>query len=420
MDENPTGTPNPLNPVVPAEPAEPVISQPAEQPALVGQPIPVEQPAQPVIEPQKKSKKPILIAAIILILVAIGSAVAAVAILKPFAAHDAVPAAISKLFSVGAPKKVTMEGAITAHDRNEGAAFTSMLINFSSKLNAETTENSVTANINATLSAEETFAFDASEIHTADGDLYLKLSGIVDALGSFRAAEANCAGDETGLTNCATEESPAISILNFLDVFDVIDDEWIRIPSSDFSNLDNLVSVDGMTTCLINAAGNLSEYGNNFVSLYNTNPFVEYSTANLDITKKKDPLYRLSFNADKLTAFINSIGNAGFMNELLACTGGLATNEAATVEEVSNIVAMVPAIYVEIDDNDNFTRLYMVVTSEDGLNDVSADVSFGYPETAISVEAPTYYIDLGDLLAQILSDFYGTDIVEMVPEEPVY
>ena len=59
MDENPTGTPNPLNPVVPAEPAGPVISQPAEQPALVGQPIPVEQPAQPVIEPQKKSKKPI-------------------------------------------------------------------------------------------------------------------------------------------------------------------------------------------------------------------------------------------------------------------------------------------------------------------------------------------------------------------------
>ncbi len=407
MDEKPVGTPNPLNPMTPIRPTSveaennhPVsrpINRPAPRPAnrLVTQRPTIQNSAQtqPKIKKvaRKRRKSPLFIVAIILFLISVGLAVAAVLILNPFSSHDAVPAAISKLFSGDLPQNVTMKGNIANYNNNDDL---NLSIDFSSKINNKTGENVAAATITANLPDYDNFTFKADEIHTLKGDLYLKLDGIYGAL-----------------NNLDKKDSKEISVLDFLDIFDVIDNEWIYIPNSDFSNLNDVMPGDGITKCLTTAAGNLGEYGENFMSLYNKNPFIEYSTANLDINKKKDPLYRLSFNAEKLAAFSNSIGNSGFSNELLACTGNLATKNNITVEEMTKVIDAIPAIYVEIDDKDNFTRLYMVIFNTNDSSKTIVDVSFSYPESSIIAEAPKDYINLGDLLEQLLSKFYGADIV---------
>ena len=373
MDENPAGTPNPLSPTIPSGP---IISTP-----VAGRPQNTETPVEgtPV---QNKPKTPIIMAIIILILLIIGAGVTAILVLNPFASHDAVPAAISKLLTSGAPENVKMSGSIVTFDNGKDATSPNLSIDFSSEINTRTSENTASAVVSATLPGNATtFNFDISELHTANGDLYLKLKGV--------------------------------SMLTALSaVFETIDDEWIRIEGSDFNSIESILPDNIAATCLVNAAGNLGQYGANFVSLYNKSPFVEYATDNINIDAKKGQLYRLSFNSTKLTEFVNSLNGSGFANELMACMDATAVNENLTDEAVAEVIKNIPTIYVEIDDKDNFTRVYLSSTSEDGLSGAVADISFEYPATTIKVEEPEYHITLGDFLAQILSDFYGENIIE--------
>lgn len=391
MNENPAGTPNPLNPVTPSEP---IISTPVAErvnqgePRISGTNTAAEEPEAEIKKPRtekparKKSKKPAIITAIVLILLAIGAAVAAILILNPFGTHDAVPAAISKLFTSGMPENVKMSGTVTTFDNNKDSVSPSIMMNFSTEINTKTGENIADATASATLpGSAETLAFNINEIHTKGGDLYLKLGGVA-ALKDFSA------------------------------VFKTIDDEWIKIQDSEFSGVSSMVPTDTDATCLIDVAGKLGQYGKDFVALYNANPFVEYSTADINIDQKSNPLYRLYFSPAKLAGFVNSLSGSGFANELMACAGEVAVNEDATEAEMTEVVKSIPTIYVEIDDKDNFTRVYLSVSSEDGLSGAVADISFEYPTSAVKIEEPEHYITLGEFLAQLLTDFFGEDVTE--------
>lgn len=482
MNENPGGTPNPLNPspsvaptgaapagVTPApggaQPVAPTPTQPtptaqpvapATQPiAATTQPVATAQPVAPtqtqpatsvsvgeqlsaelakedlkasdsVVEPKKKSKKGVVIALVILLLLAaIGGAVAAILILKPFGGKDAVPAAISKLFSSDRPKNVAASGKITA-TFGDSSDVASLDVDFTSGLNTVSTEQYASATVTATFADESTFQFDANEIHVANGDLYLKVSGIAEALNNYQSQtleETNCLEDESGMTNCEATEyidcidetgegcvvaSPSESILDFIGVFEVIDNEWIHISSTSFSTITDTVSLDSPAQCLIEAAGNLGEYASNLSTIYKDNPFVTYSTDNLKIAQKKNPLYLLSFDANMLAGFVNAMPTSGFMNEMLACMDGEATNKDVTVADMEKIIAKLPVIYVEIDDQDNFTRVYLKGDSEDGSSTGIADISLSYP-SAITVDEPEEYLELNSILAQLFSGFYGSD-----------
>lgn len=391
MNKNPAGTPNPLNPVAPSEP---IISTPVAERASQGEPrisgvnTATEEPEAEIKKPgaekpaQKKSKKPVIITAIVLILLAIGAAVAAILILNPFGTHDAVPAAISKLFTSGMPENVKMSGTVTTFDNNKDSVSPSIMMNFSTEINTKTGENIADATVNATLpGSAETLAFNVNEIHTQGSDLYLKLGGVA-ALKDFSA------------------------------VFETIDDEWIKIQDSEFSGVSSMVPTNTDVTCLIDAAGKLGQYGNDFVAIYNANSFVEYSTADINIDRKSSPLYRLYFSPAKLAGFVNSLDGSGFANELMACAGETAVNEDVTEAEMIEVVKSIPTIYVEIDDKDNFTRVYLSVSSEDGLSGAVADISFEYPASAVKIEEPEHYITLGEFLAQLLTDFFGEDVTE--------
>lgn len=510
MNENPEGTPNPLNqgmtePAVgnPARPAmetldstpvehavpgmaaqtpterpmtmeqtvieqttieprpavnEPQSIQPVAQPATPAQPAELEfEPKDSIVEPRnKKSKKPIAaILAAILLLVAVGCGVAAIIILKPFSRkEDAVPAAMSKLMG-GAPSLTKIDGEITMTTDSQSSAASSLQIVFEAGINSKSNESYVDATINAKLQYFGDFTFSANEIHNSDGNLYLKLGGIAKALQSYYTDvesdqadtkpvnecgtgdyNVNCIGDlsettnctvanEDGTTNCMTVEALDYGLSGVLGIIGVIDDEWIMIPDSEFSNITDLLGDNGVTQCLIGAAGTLSEYGSDFTSLYNSHPFINYSTDNITVAKKENTIYRLTFDTSELTAFINAMGNSGFQNELNACMNALAVNTAMTEGNLETILAEVPEIYVEIDDENNFTRVYMTKTisytngnqnisdtSEDSYSvALTADLSFSYPDS-IAINEPTYYIEFNELLSRVLNQFYGVDVTE--------
>lgn len=451
MNENPEGTPNPLNPNPGATPTgtEPVapVEQPVVEQPVAAEPVMSAEPSEepmPSTEPihdgssvviNKPKKKTGLIVAIILFIVAIaGGIAAALIVLNPFGAKkDAVPAAMAKLMGGNAPKLVVMDGTISLSSTDESLPFSSINLKLQSGSNGETMNSYANVKVTATLKNGSDFSFDTNEIGMADGTLYLKLSNIAEALDNYEPTNdiKNCIDGEEG-TNCGEYEYTTIecdeededcvetdvimpdmtdSILEFFGVFEVIDDEWIKIPMSDFSNVSDLVQVNMPTQCLIDASEKLSEYSNTIAELYNKNQFINYTTDGLKVAQKKDTLYQLKFDADKLTAFINSISNSGFANELLACMGGQATNLDIPVESVEQIVDVLPGIYVEIDGQDNFTRVYLTLSTPDGNTSVTADLSLSYP-TELNIKEPDVYIDINEVLSRLLTMFYGEDVYD--------
>lgn len=455
MNENPEGTPNPLNPgpvnpevestsesimVKQDDPAEEVV---VETTSVSTAPVAEVEPKDVAAEPKKKKSgsKLGIILTIIIILICAGCAAAAILILKPFDKQDAVPAAILKLMD-GAPEITVVDGSIKLETNDETSLASDLTIDFRSGLNNTSSENYVDANITAALTGGTEFSFKANEIHTKDGNLYLKLSGISTALeylylGSMHNTQGYVTDCETEFDSedyeCEAEdfieyydddEEDGISglLIESLGLVDVIDDNWILIPDSNFSNLTSL-AVDDTTQCLVNAAGKLNQYGKDFAKMYKENQFVTYSTDNISIAKKKDTIYRLSFDAEKMADFINAMNNSGFMNELNACLGNVATNKQVTASDLGEFLTWLPEIYAEIDKDNNFTRVYLesatknndcddcVYIKEPTYTKITADLSFSYPD-GITIERPTDYIDFNSVILEMMKQFYGTSFDE--------
>ena len=310
---------------------------------IVDDPMPT--PKDSIVEPVKKKKHGLLAALLILLVVGIGAAVVAVILLKPFdKKDDKVPAAMSKLLSGNAASKVSLKGSVTVVSDDEESQFSTMVVDFDSGVNLKSTENFVNAAVTATLSDGQEFSFDAEEVHSQGNDLYMRLNGLTLVLNNYKAP--------------TTSTSASPTLLDSIGVFEAFDNEWIRIPDNSFSNATDIYNMNTAIACLADAAGELGEFSNNLGSKYQANQFVTYSTENLAINKKANTLYRIGFDNEKLAAFINSMPNSGFMNSLLACTGSPAVSGKVTSAMVAEITARVPSLYVEIDNNNNFTRLY--------------------------------------------------------------
>ncbi len=370
---------------------------------------PMEKAPEPTNKPKKK-KTGLVVGILICLLVTVGCGVAAMLLTLNAQNADRVLAAMNKLMGGEVPKLIAIEGDINLTSTDDTLPYSSLAIKFNAGINGKTNENFANATVAAILPNKTKSSFDASEIKTSGGDLYLKLSGIVDALDGLGSSVV----DNVECTNKEDEEcleQTALVNLDFSNVFEIIDDEWIRIPSSEFSNLTDVVPVDKTVPCLIDVAGNLSKYNNNFAEIYNNNPFIIYSTENLTVSQKKDPLYRIGFDDEKLAGFINSMNNFDFLNEMLACTDNLAMNQEVTANDLSRITTILPEMYVEIDENNDFTRVYFDFSDieEDTNSTITADLSLFYP-TSIMVQDPENYIDIDEALSEILKTLYGEDV----------
>ena len=446
MNENPGGTPNPLAqgpgeapaaptpapaPVstpapAPAAPA-PVAPAPEPTPAPTPEPAISEEPKGSMVEPAKKSGKPAMIVAIVLFVVALIAGITALAIFDPFGLFkkkDAVPAAIAKLFSDKSPNLVTMDGTINVVVDSTSLPFESLAIKLKSSTNSEKLEN--TSNATVTITHDDNdLEFDVDEVKTSDGDFFVRITGLSDIVnGPTTNTVVDCSDEDeedclTVIDNCDDEldincvsgdysdSSTTDELSELAGVFGLIDGDWIRIPSSIFNQATTgLIDYGETTQCLVDAAGKMGEYGEDFGNIYKNNQFITYSTDNLKIAQKTNQLYRLGFDKEKMAGFINGIGNSGFMNEMLACMGGTATNKEVTANDLTEIVSALPTIYVEIDNNDNFTRVYFNLSSEGA--EITADFSLSYP-SSIEITEPSEYVDLNNLLSELIPGYSVED-----------
>ena len=176
MNENPEGTPNPLNPTPAAAPT------PAPAPAPAPTAVPAPEPEQPgsIVEPAKKKngKKIGIIIGVIAGVLALGGGVAAALMLTVFKPADAVPLAIEKALS-GNYKYVALQGNISGTPTADSSfGVSSLNINFDAQVDMVSRSNSLSATIAASAGDEQDVSFNVEETQVAGGDMFIKLDGL--------------------------------------------------------------------------------------------------------------------------------------------------------------------------------------------------------------------------------------------------
>ncbi len=410
-----------------------------------------------VVEPAggKKGgkKKAFTIGAIVFLMIAIicGATAIAIVMLKN---DDRVTKAIDKLLNGQVSSIIQAKGVINsgtekicdpdesdAKDNANGNttvnttvcgedSLSTSKIDFDGTFDLKTSLNKVSADVQTTYSDGSQFSFSLDELHNKAGDTFIKISlpeNIIspslnttetvasgsttspstetseDATVTETQTVTNCtnAGDATNCVSTTTSTTTNIFSL-FRGVFEVINEQWILATDGFEETMQDSALFDNYSTCMLNAFGTLPEYSSDLVNRYKSNPFITYSTDKLGISKKKDTLYRLGFDSQKLAAFSNSLSNNGFINELNACANRTATNEQTNAKFVQQLLSNLPTVYVEIDDNNNFTRVYFKTTTTNGDDSTSidADLSLTYP-TELKITDPENYIPMSEIVQKL-------------------
>lgn len=337
-----------------------------------------------IVEPAgKKSgkKKPLIIGAIVLLLVALACAGTAVAMMMMGNKGDQISKAIEKVISGELPTIITVQGSInTTTEAEDGTG--NMMIDFNGTFDTTSSMNKVSADIAMDVGGEDDLLASVEELQNKTGTTYFKVSGLSDLV-----------------------SDPSMAALSeFSGLLEAADNNWILI-SDDFNNsMKDLDIFDNPSTCLINAFSTLPSYSKDIMGKYKANPFIESSTSNLEIDKKSGTLYRLSFNSDKLSAFANSLNNNGFVNELNACMNNTASNSGTSATMIENIFDNFPILYAEVDDNNNFTRFYFKINSDDenAASTTTADITLTYPKE-FKITEPADYITMSNLLNGVMA-----------------
>ena len=192
----------------------------------------------------------------------------------------------------------------------------------------------------------------------------------------------------------------------------MVDDEWIRISGSEFGDLTKMLNSNTNNTsqCMIDAAEEADKYKDDFVGFYKDNPFINSTTENIKIEKKKSQPYLISLDNEKMAGFLNSVIASDFVKDLAECNGSSVSGKEISVEDIEEATENFPELYVEIDDDYNFTRIYLESDGEDGT--ITVDFSFDYP-TSITVNEPEEYTDVNDVLTEVMKLFY----VQTTPQQ---
>ena len=387
-----------------------------------------------IVEPAKGGngkKRGLIIGAIVFLMVAIICGAAAIAIMMLGNNDDRVSKAIDKLINGGLPNIITVQGDISS-TTNGASDITSLAnsfsIDFKGTFDTSSSLNKVEAGVNATLTTGQEVSLDVEEMRTKDGNTFFKVSGLKNLLNSgssdtlelnttkestaeitLDCVNTNCSDGDTCTDNCMSVQEPQESVLSmYSGLFDVVDNQWIMVSDTFARSMSGSELFDNSSTCLINAFGTLSQYSSDIAKKYKENPFVTYSTDNLEIAKKKDNLYRLGIDSSKASAFANSLSNNGFINELNACTGNTATNVNVSSSAIDKLFANFPTVYIEVDENSNITRVYLktIIESDGASTTVKADLGLSYP-AEVKITEPTEYTDMSTLLSAMMSELFN-------------
>lgn len=380
---------------------------------------PMSRPMQKAVEqlpPKPKKKKTgLIIGMIISLFVAIGCGVAAALIFANSNKTDPVMAAVDKLMSGGAPTNASFDGTIDLDITDASSPFTDVKIILRGDAVLKSMINSSQATLNANLKNGGSFSVDISEVYAANGDLYLKIEGITNALDSQHALSSTLtSGDDEYYEEvdclvedgCSTGAETAESLAATLEILEVIDGEWVRIPTSSVGTVvPSLTTTESDLTCWVNLAKDAGGNSNSISSIYGKNPFITSTSENLSVVSEKNPIYRVLINGEKLTGFLNEAQNLSVMDNFASCLGY--ENGITSENAIEKSLQSLPEVYVEIDEEHNFTRLYIKSTSRGDSTKVTVDLNFTFPAN-VNVPEPVEYTEIETLLQEIVIKMYET------------
>ena len=398
MNENPEGTPNPLNPAPADEaktdtaPVEPAPAEArAEAPAPAAEaPAPVsEEPAGTVVEPVKKKKTGLIVLIVILVLAIIGGAVAAILILNPFGNgngggngggdKDAVSKAIVKLLSsTEGPKKLGTKGTIEVTAGSASIPFKTIDATIDAGYDVETGKSSGDVTLGVALSSTDEINIKVSEM-LVDKKLYLKAT----------------TDKEVDTTDIDEDDETAQYSLMIASFINMLGGKWISMSLTDATSGLPSGSTNETAQCLIEAMKDTSDTKIDLGGIYQNNKFVTSSTDSLKISKKNDPLYKLGVDSEKAASFVNAVANELGSSDAAKCID-TTSSEEVTAEQISEIVKELPDVYVEVNSDYNFTRFYTNYTASDESLGIKVDLTLNYNPT-IEATAPSDSIKLEDL-----------------------
>lgn len=455
MDGNPGEMPNPLNPNPDEQNLEqqnePVMSEPVEvmaEEVVVSEPEPVvettaPEPAEVVVEETtatvapvattteavkpKKKKTGLIVGMIVCFFIAAGCGVAALLFFLNNGSGDQVTAAINKIMSGEAPTNLAVDGTIDVIPSSDNdAPFSRLSIDLKADMVPNFKANSASATLNMYMKNGYEASIKFDEVYTADGDLFVRIDGIKNLMSQLTTLnspqildveETNCITDESGMTNCSeTSELYGIegtgpldyadmdgteSLLGLIGIGELIDGEWIRVSQAELALITSNATMDNNMVCMTNFIEDLGDYSNTMVDYYKKNPFVKSSRDNLGISNKQDTLYRISVDEKNLEGFISSVQSTKPMSDFFGCMGF--ENATVNIDNLAEEFENVPEIYVEVDNNNNFTRFYMDGNDTENDSKLKADFSLAYPST-INITEPLEYKSFIEIVQSLMAN----------------
>ena len=420
MDEKPGETPNPLHQsaktqpttgtgassVSPAKPVQTTGAQNTVDPTA----RPMEKAEMPAAEPVKKKKTGLIVGIIAAVLVLAGAATAA-AILLTGGSGDPVVKAIEKIANGDAPQYVKVDGSMEVTSSDDNSAITSMTFKIGSEIDTKSSANSVKADLAVELNGGKSISFDLAGISTKDGDLYFQINGIADTLSEY----IDMVSDTTDVSSSAMS---AYYLSMFGDIIESLEGKWLKVSAEEIKSIMSSMGTDNQASCLIDLAEEAKTGNNGLADAYRKSPFITSTTEGVTVASKGNgPVYKLVIDKESAKGFAENYKQSDFVKKMKTCF----EKSGGTFTEGSSDLSELPDIYVELDKDNNFTRVFTekTVTNDccpddaecytdcsDSTSKVTVDFGLSYP-SSLSVEEPTDSEDLMTVITKIYSSLSG-------------
>ncbi len=424
MNDNPGGTPSPLNPN-PAQVPNPMPSQAANttqinqatgassasQADVTNQAATVDSVSQATatpavnqtattdsnqiaMKPAKKSKVGLIIGIILGIAVLAGGIAAAVFFLPGLFNNDPVGAAMQRIMSGTAPKNVAVDGDFNILINQSGSPIKRINIDLDTDVVTGSMINTSSAVLTITDSNNKDYSVKFNEVYTADGNIYFKVDGASSALEGFSSM------------------LPISDSFGIVTVLGSLEGTWFRVSADTIKSLGESASgeTESPISCVANLVSTLDKSGKTTADLYSKNPFITSTTENVFIPRKQSQVYRINIDSDNFVNFVNSINNSGITNDIYTCLG-YENSVSLDKNSISKLVETLPKVYAEVNGNNDFSRLYLESDLAEGAATITIDLGFTYP-SAVNVNEPVEYTDFSELITQMMSGFYNMPEVE--------
>lgn len=198
--------------------------------------------------------------------------------------------------------------------------------------------------------------------------------------------------------NDATAEEGTSAVSEALRALvEQIDGKWIKVEKkpglglldTETEKINELLEISGIAKildlqrlkCDIDLIDKFRNNTSNLAQLYRTMPFISGANAGTELASKQYPTYRIVIDQKNYEAFVQEIKDDGMLDDYLKCS-------VRTLNDVLTFPSQMPALYVEMDNGNNLTRLYFAVANARATMNVNLD--FSYPNT-INVQRPQVY-----------------------------